>query len=112
MEQKFKLKKEARQFFDEYLHRRTQSLESWAEANIPIQLLDKTDLCYVYFGYDEETEDRIHTILTQWENDGKKADFRFTLRIEDMESADYHKVKISEVMDEIQKVVNEYFKYK
>lgn len=109
MEQKFKLKKEARAFFKEYLGRRIQTLESWNKDNIPIQLIEKTDLCYVYFGHDEKTEDGVHTMLNKWESDGKCADFRFTLRIDDIEYKEYNSVEIAEVMDEIQVVLNKYF---
>lgn len=111
METKFKLKKEARQFFDVKYHKEIQTLKWWDSIKVHKNLLDEVELCHIDYGHTEKlSKDSSSTSLCGWTQDGKKAEFRFTLKVIDIEHSDYDKVKIAELMDEMQKVCNKYFK--
>lgn len=106
---KYKLKKEARQFFEEKLHKEIKPLKFWNEETISERLLDEVDKVYVDYGI-KASESR--TDLCGWSsNNGEpNAHFEFTVRVNDMPNDDYKNVKIADVMDEIQKVLNKHFK--
>lgn len=104
----YKLKKEARQFFPGDLSYKTMPLERWESLIIPVNLLDEVEKVYIDFG----RKDGIRTDLRGWSsNDGSpNAHFEFTVRVNDIENEEYKEVSIPDVMDEIQKVLNKYFK--
>jgi hypothetical protein len=112
MEPKYKLKKEARQFFDnQKYHTTIQSLESWESSKIPIQLLDEVERCYVAYGHKEQlTKDLTTTSLSSWSQESNAAEFKFSLKVSDITIVQHNKVKIAELMDEMQKVANKFFK--
>lgn len=106
METKYKLKKDARQFFDEKYHEKIQPLEYWNEITVHKNLLDEVERCYIDYGHEFGTR----TDLSGWTSIGNKAEFRFTLNVTDINNTDYDKVNVAELMDEMQKVCNKYFK--
>jgi len=106
-----KLKKKARQFFEIQYHKEIKPLKFWQSLNIHLNLLDEVELCYIDYGHTEKlSESATCTSLCGWTYEGNKATFRFTLNVSDIEHSQYDKVKIAEVMDEMQKVANKYFK--
>lgn len=106
---RYKLKKAARQFFDKKLHEEIKPLEFWNKKTISANLLDEVDKVYIDFGIkrSESTTD-----LKGWNNNNEdpNAHFHFTVYVNDMQYVDYKNIEIAEVMDEIQKVLNVYFK--
>jgi hypothetical protein len=109
---KYKLKKEARQFFEDKYHQEIKEISFWKDLCIPIQLLDEVDIVYVDYGHESILTSGTKTSsLKGWSREGKRAEFRFSLQVNDIEISDYEKVDIVELMDEIQKVTNSYFKY-
>ena len=106
---KYKLKKEARQFFDEKYHTKIYPLSIWEKELISINLLDEVENVYVDYGVKTSPNS---SNLSGWSsNDGNpKAHFEFTVNVLDIENRSYESVKVAEVIDEIQKVLNKYFK--
>lgn len=104
----YKLKKEARQFFEEKFHKEVKPLKYWESLIISERLLDEVDKVYIEYG--KKIGDR--TELCGWSsNDGYPvARFEFTVYVNDMSDTNYENVKVSDVMDEIQAVLNKYFK--
>ena len=103
---KYRLKKEAREFFEKHYHTDIKSIESWKSCCIPRQLLEKVENVYIDYGIWENP----NTLsIKSWDrrNGGK---FEFTVYVNDMTNEEYKNVNMSEVMDEIQKVLNNYFK--
>lgn len=108
---KYKLKVNARQFYPTELHRYTETLEVWKKKNIPIELLDEVDVVYITFGHEKELSGGTKTAsLCGWKSEGQEAHFHFTLKVSDISNQDYNKVSISELMDNMQKITNNYFK--
>ena len=106
---KFRLKKEARQFFKEKFHYEVKPLDYWESHIISPNLLDEVDRVYVEFGT-KYTESE--TKLKGWSsnNGDPNAYFNFTVYVNNMGAKDYRNVNIPDVMDEIQKVLNRFFK--
>lgn len=112
MELKYKLKVNARQFFNKERSKDINTAEWWKKHySIPIELLDEVDMVYVDYGHlrilssGTEVQD-----LHGWSSEGGKAHFEFTLKVLDLEYDKYKGVQIPKLMDEIQKVCNKYFK--
>ncbi len=106
---KYRLKKDARQFFDEKFHDKISSLEFWEKEIISINLLDEVENVYVEYGIKSSENG---TSLKGW-GDGygnPKAQFHFTVNVKDISCKKYDTVKIPELMDEMQKVLNRFFK--
>lgn len=109
MTQKFKLKKQARQFFDEKYHKAIKELKYWQEEKIRSELLDEVDAVYVDYGHEHTLSSGTRcSDLSGW--DSEKAQFKFTVNILDIKNTDYEKIKVAEMMDEIQKTLNKYVK--
>lgn len=109
---KYKLKIDARRFFDEKHHTDVCELKYWKDHEIPIQVLDEVDRVYIDLGheYSLSTGTKSRSI-SGWKNDGKEAHLNFSLKVLDIEHKEYKSINVPEVMDEIQKVVNKYFRY-
>ena len=107
MTQKYKLNPDARKFFDEHLQREVQTKDWWEKQVIPIQLLEEVPNVYIEYG---RKISEYSTSLKEWQTDGKRAKFEFTISVNDISYADYNKVSIPFLMDKIQSVVNDYFK--
>ena len=106
---KYKLKKEARQFFDEKFHEKIYPLDVWKKEVISIKLLDEVDNVYIDFGIKSSESG---TSLQGWcsDNGNPKAHFHFTVNVTDISNSNYESVNIPHVMDEMQKMLNKYFK--
>lgn len=107
MTQKYKLKPDARKYFDDHLQREVQAKEWWEKKVIPIQLLEEVPNIYIEYG---RKISECSTTLKGWQSDGERAKFEFTLVVNDISYPDYNKVSIPYLMDKIQSVVNDYFK--
>ena len=104
---KYRLKKEARQFFDGELGKEIQPIKYWNSKTIPIELLDEVERVWVVLGHENGNS----TSLDGWTSQrGGEAHFHFTIKAMDIENSDYNAVKIPELMDEIQKACNKFFK--
>lgn len=108
MKRKYKLKKEARQFFDKKYHTVIHTGKYWEELNIHENLLDEVEKVYVDYGIRASP---IASVISGWSsNEGEPtAEFHFTLKVNDISSKKYEQVSIPELMDEMQKVVNKFF---
>ena len=109
---KYRLKKDARKFFDVKLSKQIYSLESWQKHHgIPIELLDEVEFCYIVEGHKESDS---LTSLANWssltETQGE-ANIKFTIKIDDISNEDYRRIteNIHVTMDIIQKQLNKYF---
>lgn len=109
---KYKLKVDARKFFPEKLHEEVQDMKLWQKHHcIPIELLDEVDKVYLEFGHSYKLKSGSKTSdLCGFDNTKKKGKFHFTVNVDDFKYENYKSVKISELMDAIQKVLNTYFK--
>ena len=107
---KYKLKKEARQFFDENLHNEIKTKEFWEKQLISIALLDEVDRVYIDYG--RRTSQNSANLCGWSSNNGivPEAHFDFTVKVSDIDYKDYVKVKPSDLMDEMQKVLNRFFR--
>jgi hypothetical protein len=101
---KYKLKKEARNFFVDKFHTVNETLEWWNKNLINIELLDEVPMVYVERGRWTGESSRS---LSQFSKDG--AIFEFTVHAPDLKMKDYEEMKTAELMDEIQRVLNKYF---
>lgn len=107
MEPKYKLKKEVRHLFSSQLREEIKTLDRWHRENIGIEILDELPCVYVEYGIGKGENPKI-TSLRGWGND--KGNFHFTIVVTDLDNQEYEKVKVPEMMDEIQKVLNKYFR--
>lgn len=117
MEKLYKLKKDARHFFqgstlvDVSLAREIKPLEWWEDNNIHSLLLDEIPLVYVSYGHERVSDSGIVSRdLKGWSGPEKSSKFNFTILVSDPEGAVYKDVKIEEVMDQIQWVLDKFFK--
>lgn len=105
MNEKFKLKPEARQFFSKDIAESIKPIEFWKERGIHINLLDAVDSVYIEYGikYDKNS-----TRLATWQSNkgNPKAVFFFTVHVNEISAREYRKFSIPKMMDEMQKVVN------
>lgn len=108
---KYRLKPDARKFFDKKLHHENQKMIWWQKYyGIPIELLDEVEMVYIDYGHSYKLESGTKTANLQgWQSDGRKARFHFTVKIDDIEHKDYDKINLADVMQEIQTVLNDYF---
>lgn len=110
---KYKLKEQARQFFDEQLHKEIESIEYWKKKEIPHQLLDEVPIVYIEYGHQENNKDGNGAIvkhLNSWNGDKRVGEFRFTLKVSDIGYVQADRVNISELMDAMQGVTDRFFK--
>jgi hypothetical protein len=107
---KYRLKKEARQFFDDKFHRYAEPMKFWTNHKIHRNLLEEVELVHIEYGHLEKADKNSQIIdLCSWENN--EAVFRFILRVNEINNYKFDAVKIAELMDEMQKVVNGYFNF-
>jgi hypothetical protein len=109
MTPKFRLKPEARQFFDKKYHYSIHNLSSWKKMTIPEQLLSRVENVYIDYGL--QTGEKGFT-LSGYDSKKKEAYFEFTVRVLDTSSADYRAIDVAKLMDELQKTTNKFFKQK
>ncbi len=114
---KFKLKVDARKFFDEKYHEKIMAQQDWEHNCIPLQLLDEVERVYIDYGHDRLNSDKkcASSNLCGWESKQKDSEgqshYQFTLKIQDISNKEYQKVNVPILMDELQKVANTYFKH-
>ena len=117
MESKYRLKKEARQFFDKKYHDKINNLKQWNSYGIPIQVLNEVERVYIDYGHDRLSEkgDVKSSSLSGWESKQKDSDgqahYCFTVKVQDISRVTNEKVEACKLLDEIQKVLNKYFKH-
>ncbi len=110
MTQKYKLKVDARKFFSKEYARHIEPMTFWKSVEVPIQLLDEVDLVYVDYGHESVLESGTkYSSLSGWSGQ-EGAQYKFTIKVQDMKNAEYEKVNIHELMDEFQKVANRFFR--
>jgi hypothetical protein len=102
---KYKLKEDARKFFDYYLCKDVDVLEYWTKKCIPIQLLDEVGMVHVKYG---RQTSKNSVALCEFSKDG--AIFEFTICAPDLQVKEYEKMNIPALMDIIQKDIDKYFK--
>lgn len=110
---KYRLKKEARQFFDEKYHTEAQEVKWWKSNEIPIQLLEEVERVYVVYGHEKPLlgSGTRSWSLNGWSGEAKEAEIRFAIKIADIDHSDYESLEIEKIMDEIQKVLNSHLQY-
>jgi len=109
METKFKLKKEARQFFNKDLHDDISVLEYWEKKGIHKNLLEEVPLVHITYGHHDYYNNQIKSSsLSGWSKE--HSDFKFTIVLPELSNEDYHLVEIPRLMDEMQTVINSHFK--
>jgi predicted RNA-binding protein with TRAM domain len=104
---KYRLKKEARQFFKKDLSENVKPIEFWVSKNIHENLLEETEKVYVEYG---KWASDVSKSLKSHDGNNKLAALEFTVFITDCPSDVYNDIPVPKVMDEIQKVLNRYFK--
>jgi len=102
---KYKLKPDARKFFDDKYSTEIETIEWWNRKQFPIQLLDEIPAVFVTYGRQVSECSRN---ISEYSKDG--AIFEFTVHAPGLTAHDYEGMKTNELMDEIQKVLNKYFK--
>lgn len=116
MEKLYKMKKDARHFFQNSLEHKDHSseikpLKWWEENSIHPALLDEVPLVYVSYGHERVSElGTISRDLRGWSSPDKSSRYNFTIICSDPDGYIYQNIKIEEVMDQIQGVLDKYFK--
>jgi len=111
MELKYKLKVDARKFFDDKMSKEVMTLKRWNDEGIPIQILDEVPCVHVTYGHEKVSQSGLRTAdLAGWRSDGNQAHFHFTVWVDEITSHEYDVIKIEKVLDKIQDVLNSHFK--
>lgn len=110
MKQLFKLKREARPFFDKKFMNTIMTLESWSKNGIHENALQEVEKIYLSYGHQEID---CVTHLRGWSGFAPKdqAKFFFTINVADINNSEYESVKdenISELMDRMQLVIKDF----
>jgi len=111
-EQKYRLKKDARQFFPDTLQRSIMPLFSWHRHNISMALLEEMQRASVIQGYRHGGEVD-HVSMSSFKKQGKDtgvAELYFTIEITEMTHENFHNIEVPDLMDTLQKEVNNFFK--
>lgn len=109
MEKKFKLKSEARQFFDEDLHQDIEPLSFWKEKMIHERLLNEVERVYVVLGHSSKLQSGAnYKSIAGWSQEQGEAHYHFTLKIRDVAAEDYYKIDKTKLLEEIQESINNY----
>jgi len=109
MEKLFRLKKEARQFFSDSMAKEIAKKNYWEENNVHNNLLEQVENIYVDYGI--RTSENSKQLCGWSSNFGgtPSAEFRFTLKVVDIDNEQYRTVNIPDLMDAIQKTANKFF---
>lgn len=113
MIQKYRLKADARKFFDEKFHTHVRNLEEWNKEGFPIQLLDEVPNVYVSYGHEKVLDGGLkYSNLKGWNSNtgNPQAHFHFTVWMNDITSQEYGHVQVDKLMDKIQEVLNAHYK--
>ncbi len=105
--ERYRLKKEARQFFKDKYHTDIEAFEYWEEKKIPIEVLEEVEKVYLKYGI--SNGDRVVS-LCGLDHAKKLSHFEFTVMVEDITYNEYKSVNTSKMMDKIQIVLNQFFK--
>jgi len=115
MEIKYRLKKDARQFFEKkQISTDIYTLSKWKDVHgIPEELLEEVPRVHVSYGHERIGSTGVRSShLGGWRSDEQMAYFQFTVWVNDVSNTDYSSIKQDEMMDEIQKVLDRYFKHR
>lgn len=105
----YRLKKEARQFFNEYTAKQTKPMEYWNDEKIHSNLLEKVDKVFIELGV---RDSGTSATISGWDsNDGSPiGKFHFTVYVTNMGHDVYQNISIPDMMDEMQMVLNRFIK--
>jgi len=118
MEKLYKLKKDARHFFQgstiyDDVSKDIQQQKWWDDRGIHPLLLEEVPLVYVSYGHESVSQSgTISRDLKGWSSPDKSSHYNFSIKVSDPDGKIYRDVKIEEVMDHIQLVLDNYFKSK
>ena len=107
----FKLKPKAREFFPKRFHNYVEKLEFWNEYHIPEEALERIGDVHITYGI--KMNDSIVTHNSGWsslDNDKSGSKFHFTINFP-ADSTEFYQKKhelISELMDKIQAIAEEW----
>ena len=117
MEIKYRLKKEARQFFNKKLHKEIKTLANWNKEAVTTPLLEEVEMVYINYGTFPEKlyETRgFSASLCVHKGNEKESHFEFHFIVNDIDWKRYDLLNndsfITKWMDEIQKVSNNLIK--
>ncbi len=108
--QKYRLKKEVREFFKDKFSTDIYSLETWRSYTIPEEILELVPKVHIIYGNEYITSSGTKvSSLKGCSGPDKEAKFHFTIVFSDITFNEYDEVDVAEVMDEIQQVLNRRF---
>lgn len=111
--ERFRLKKEARQFFDKEQHVRIETLEVWNSLTISEVLLEPVGRVLIEYGIVKDDSDKTKlTNLCSWKGTEQEAEFKFTLRVSDITNKEYTIVDKVVLMDALEETANKFFTHK
>lgn len=103
---KYRLKPDARKFFDKKYHESIYELKVWEKEIISLNVLDEVERVYIKLGHERDYPTYKSSSLSGWGDD--KSHFHFTIHINDVEYLDHDQINVSGMMDAIQKVVTKF----
>lgn len=112
MEKKYKLKKEARQFFDSKLHKEVNSHDFWIKNAVTTPLLEEVGIVHIEYGSfpKELGKGSKSTSLCGHDGNKKLSHFEFTVYVNGMDWQQYEQVNdstfLAKWMDELQKTTD------
>ena len=102
----YRLKKEARQFFDNF-KTEVATLEIWGKRNIHKNLLEEVEKVYVTYGKKVTSNT---TSLKSYDHNPKEAIIHFDLHIEECESEYYENFDEAALIDAITETIKNHVK--
>lgn len=107
---KYRLKKEARQFFKPDMALRISPMSFWEKETVHPALLDEVERVNVTYGKQTGMDSRTMSNWKSDDGDGKSvANFFFTVTLNDCTNEEYNDVNVAELMDKIQAAINKHF---
>ena len=105
---KYRLKKEARNFFNKDLSKEIQNMDYWKSKTIHSNLLEEVEIVYVESGIEMNGR----TDMSGWKsnNGNPESRFNFTIHIRDSNHREYQNLNTSDLLDAIQCSINSYMK--
>jgi len=103
----FKIKSEAKQFFDKSIRNEIKPLKFWAKNSVYQNALEKVEKVYLTYGIAQNSS--LNNICG-WSGLNNDAKFHFTINVNDITNETYHIIKddelMSDLMGKIQTVIN------
>jgi hypothetical protein len=108
---KYRLKKEAVQFFDKKFATAIHDFDVWKNQGVDIVALEEIEDVYISYGHQSNSKEVNYKSLSAWDKNG--AHFHFTLNFPSITFMEHDKFSngkiIRKLMDEIQAKMNSYF---